>query len=99
MTRFKEVCVLVVGAVFAVAAFGGAATASANSAPTAPLPLVTCGEGSYQNSNGNCVHDPEQAPSAPPGATAMCRDGDYSFSQHHSGTCSGHGGVAQWLAS
>jgi uncharacterized protein DUF3761 len=35
----------------------------------------------------------------PPGATAMCRDGDYSYSTHHSGTCSGHGGVRQWLNS
>ena len=33
----------------------------------------------------------------PPGATAKCRDGSYSFSQHHSGTCSHHGGVAVWL--
>jgi hypothetical protein len=37
------------------------------------------------------------AASAPPGATAQCRDGSYSYSQHHSGTCSHHGGVAQWL--
>lgn len=35
--------------------------------------------------------------SPPPGATARCRDGTYSFSQHHSGTCSHHGGVAKWL--
>jgi len=34
---------------------------------------------------------------APPGATARCRDGTYSFSQHRSGTCSHHGGVAAWL--
>ncbi len=34
---------------------------------------------------------------APVGATAQCRDGTYSFSQHHSGTCSYHGGVAAWL--
>jgi len=33
----------------------------------------------------------------PPNATARCRDGDYSYSTHHSGTCSGHGGVSQWL--
>jgi len=33
----------------------------------------------------------------PPGATALCRDGTYSFSQTHSGTCSHHGGVARWL--
>jgi hypothetical protein len=35
--------------------------------------------------------------SAPPGATAVCRDGTYSYSRHHSGTCSHHGGVARWL--
>lgn len=33
----------------------------------------------------------------PPGATARCRDGAYSYSQHHSGTCSWHGGVVAWL--
>lgn len=37
------------------------------------------------------------ARSAPPGATALCRDGTYSYSKHHSGTCSHHGGVAKWL--
>lgn len=30
-------------------------------------------------------------------ATAECMDGTLSYSQHHSGTCSSHGGVAQWL--
>jgi len=35
--------------------------------------------------------------SPPPGATAICRDGTFSFSLHRSGTCSHHGGVAQWL--
>ena len=34
---------------------------------------------------------------APPGATARCNDGTYSYSQHRSGTCSHHGGVATWL--
>ena len=38
------------------------------------------------------------ASAAPPaGATARCRDGGYSFSKHHSGSCSRHGGVAVWL--
>lgn len=36
-------------------------------------------------------------PPAPSAATARCRDGTYSFSRHHSGTCSHHGGVATWL--
>jgi hypothetical protein len=37
------------------------------------------------------------AAAAPPGATALCRDGTYSYSKHRSGTCSHHGGVARWL--
>lgn len=34
---------------------------------------------------------------APAGATALCRDGSYSYSKHRSGTCSHHGGVARWI--
>jgi Protein of unknown function (DUF3761) len=37
------------------------------------------------------------ASAPPPGATARCNDGTYSYSQTHSGTCSHHGGVAAWL--
>lgn len=33
----------------------------------------------------------------PTGATAKCKDGTYSKSKHHSGTCSKHGGVDQWM--
>ena len=33
---------------------------------------------------------------APANATAKCRDGTYSASQTHSGSCSHHGGVAEW---
>ncbi len=53
--------------------------------------------GTYENVDGEQVPRPYTAPSAPAGATAKCRDGTYSFSQHRSGTCSHHGGVAQWL--
>jgi hypothetical protein len=35
--------------------------------------------------------------STPPGATARCRDGTFSYSRHHQGTCSHHGGVGVWL--
>ena len=30
-------------------------------------------------------------------ATARCKDGQLSYSTHHSGTCSDHGGVDAWL--
>ncbi|HET7230521.1 MAG TPA: DUF3761 domain-containing protein [Longimicrobium sp.] len=34
---------------------------------------------------------------APADTTAICRDGWISRSKHASGTCSSHGGVAQWV--
>ncbi|AOZ50314.1 MULTISPECIES: DUF3761 domain-containing protein [Chromobacteriaceae] len=56
--------------------------------------LVT--EDSYVNHDGVRVHKPIHAKSKPANATARCRDGSYSFSTHHRGTCSGHRGVAEW---
>ncbi|VXC45469.1 conserved exported hypothetical protein [Burkholderia sp. 8Y] len=52
----------------------------------------------YRNHDGNVIHSPARSRSGavPEGASAQCRDGTYSFSQHHSGTCSRHGGVARW---
>jgi hypothetical protein len=38
------------------------------------------------------------APSAPPGATAQCRDGTYSHAASRRGACSRHGGVSRWLS-
>ena len=64
-------------------------------APASSLSLaVSCGEDYYENVDGNCVHRPS---SETAGASAKCKDGTYSYSQHRSGTCSGHGGVAEWL--
>lgn len=53
----------------------------------------------YVNSQGNTVHSPANSVdgNVPSGATARCEDGTYSFSQSRRGTCSGHGGVSQWL--
>ena len=51
----------------------------------------------YTNSYGNTVQSPTRYNKAPAGATALCRDGSYSFSQSRRGTCSHHGGVAKWL--
>lgn len=51
----------------------------------------------YTNVDGNSIHSPTYSDSVPAGASAQCRDGTYSFSQHRQGTCSHHGGVASWL--
>lgn len=74
-----------------VPSFVGPGAAEARSTPR------TCASDSYVNSRGHCVHRPMKANRAPVGATAKCRDGTYSFSQSRRGTCSWHGGVAQWL--
>jgi hypothetical protein len=56
-----------------------------------------CNNRHYVNSSGHVVHSPSYGnESEPPQHTATCRDGSISYSEHHSGTCSGHGGVAQW---
>src|SRR5262245_35657077 len=46
----------------------------------------------YTNVEGRRVHRPVRLKSVPAGATAQCNDGTFSFSQHHQGTCSHHGG-------
>ena len=61
--------------------------------PSTPSSSQPAGDG-YINVDGNHVNSPS---SNPAGATAQCVDGTYSYSQHRSGTCSHHGGVAQWL--
>ena len=41
-----------------------------------------------------------QAPSstvAPAGATGLCRDGAYTYSQYRKGSCTGRGGVQEWF--
>jgi hypothetical protein len=53
----------------------------------------------YTNSSGNVVHSPSSRvdpKQAPVDSTATCGDGTTSYSQHRSGTCSHHGGVAHW---
>jgi hypothetical protein len=82
-------CVAFVAAI----GIGIAAPAHASGHPAA----ATCRSGYYKNVSGHCVHSPVKASHAPAGATAKCRDGSYSFSEHASGTCSHHGGVAVWI--
>lgn len=55
--------------------------------------------GYYTNHDGASIHRPAHTTDnqAPPGASAHCRDGTFSFSASRRGTCSRHGGVATWL--
>jgi hypothetical protein len=71
-----------------------AVAASGASAHSATDRLASCKVGYYKNVSGHCVHRPS---SSPVGATARCYDGSYSYSEHASGTCSHHGGVARWI--
>ena len=106
----SEVGFLLVRAVFIAAAISAATLGVAHINDTTSIVLASCDSGYYENSDGQCIHDPSSGggPSGgwgivgggpPAGATAVCHDGDYSHSTHHSGTCSGHGGVSQWLTS
>jgi hypothetical protein len=74
-------------------------TASTGSTITKPPQSSTLSNNNYYtNSSGNRVHSPAASSNGvPAGATAKCGDGTYSFSQHHQGTCSHHGGVRAWL--
>jgi len=68
-------------------------------ADTAPSVTLSGGRG-YVNSQGIWVPSPSRTSDdkPPPGATAKCRDGTYSFSMSRRGTCSHHGGVRSWLS-
>jgi acyl-homoserine lactone acylase PvdQ len=77
-------------------------SASGNDSPPAARPqresrATTGGGDTYINSFGEEVPRPRRSASVPDGASARCRDGTYSFSRNRRGTCSHHGGVAQWL--
>ncbi|MGA8546840.1 MAG: DUF3761 domain-containing protein [Mycobacterium sp.] len=102
-----QIRVLAVASVIGAAVLGAMPAVATSGLTNA---LAGCGAGYYENSDGQCIPDPSSglppagAPglvgggAPPPGATAICRDGEYSFSTHHSGTCSRHDGVRQWLA-
>ena len=82
----------------ALASILSAATFAAGSVGARPATAVpACKAGYYLNVSHHCVRRPTHAAKAPRGATAKCRDATYSFSEHASGTCSHHGGVAVWI--
>lgn len=63
-------------------------------------PLPVAGPSDCPDDVGKtCAPGPAQAPPAPQGATAICRDGGFSFSPYPPSACSKEGGVSQWLGS
>jgi hypothetical protein len=75
-------------------------------------PSLTCKDGTTSNAadEGACSHpggvqkggasasaQEKSAPSPSGSPTAKCKDGTMSHSKQHSGACSHHGGVAEWL--
>ena len=50
----------------------------------------------YRSSDGSQVHAPNKGSPIYGRVTATCGDGSHSYSHHHQGTCSHHGGVAAW---
>jgi hypothetical protein len=66
--------------------------------PVAVSQATASGRG-YTNSQGEWVPSPTRTVTGhpPTGASAKCRDETFSFSRSRRGTCSHHGGVAQWL--
>jgi hypothetical protein len=64
--------------------------------PTSDVYAFACNNGYYINSSGHQVHSPSCGRPEEGHRSAVCRDGSISFSEHHRGTCSHHGGVARW---
>lgn len=79
----KAVCK---GAVATAAPAPRSAPAAAPASRAAPMAPTSRAPVTGQNTSA----------AGPNGATAKCRDGSVSFSAHRSGTCSRHGGVAQF---
>ena len=103
MRRSNLLAVLVVAWSLPLTSLGvSARTSHHHTAPTHKVyrsTTVLSNNRYYTNSKGRRVHSPAYSVTGgvPSGASAKCSDGTYSFSQSHRGTCSHHGGVAEWL--
>jgi hypothetical protein len=67
--------------------------------PAAAPPAAPSSARDASRSQGRAAPTTERAPSAPNAGqpTARCKDGTMSYAKQHSGACSHHGGVAEWL--
>jgi hypothetical protein len=73
------------------------AAATSPAAPAAAAPAAAAPAAAKTSTATKSVPTATASNTDPTGATAKCKDGTYSKSQHHAGTCSSHGGVAEWL--
>jgi hypothetical protein len=73
------------------------AKASAPAPAAAPMATAPAAKPHAAAAPAKTAAPSAEDPNSPEGATARCGDGTYSHSQQHSGACSHHGGVAQWL--
>jgi hypothetical protein len=65
-------------------------------APSQTAFAYACNQNYYTNSSGHHVHSPSCGAKGEGTPHAVCRDGSISYSEHHRGTCSHHGGVEHW---
>jgi len=79
----------------ASAATGGSAAPPAT-APPEPAPTHAAGPPPAPAATTPATKTPAAAGQKGP-PTAKCKDGSLSYAQHHTGACSDHGGVAEWL--
>jgi hypothetical protein len=76
------------------------APSAAAPAPTPPSRAATPSPSRAEapaTSSGKATSGTKAASSDPSGALARCKDGMYWHGTKHSGSCSHHGGVEQWL--
>jgi serine/threonine-protein kinase len=72
-------------------------TVTESTTPPAPAPLMSSPVPAPSQTFVPPPATSIEAASPPAGASAVCRDGTYSFSRHRSGACSNHDGVQRWV--
>jgi hypothetical protein len=77
----------------------GAAPAAAAATPAAPAAAAPAAAAPAAKTAPAAAAATATAAAPVAGATAKCKDGTFSKSKTHSGACSKHGGVAEWLTS
>lgn len=79
---------------------GASAKGAAPAAAPAPMAAPAAAPAAHREmpaaaAQRPAAHEKPDAAKGPP--TARCKDGTLSYAEHHTGACSNHGGVAEWL--